>query len=368
MKFFPAKPIFVALLFLFCGALLVQAQGHAQGQRWLLVFGTSSAMKKRMPAVEAAVKTLFGTGFGGKISDGDSIGVWTIGDKLKSGDAPLIEWSSDQIPALTTNLIAYLHKQHYSGSANLSLLQPIIEQVVASSDRLTILIYCDGSEQINWTPYDGINDMLRETASERKKSQQPVLVILRAQQGKFTGGMVNFPPVPFSFPPFPPLPGEIKPAAVTNPPPVVAPPAPPKPVAALVITGTHIGTNEADATNAVLVASVPVPVVVQKTNPPVTPVAPVTPVVAPAVIKTNPPIVATNPVPVIVQAPVKDTNQPVAVANPDDRIEKILTFGGGGLLAVAAALVVFLLRRKRSPRGSLITSSMQDNFRSRDQK
>jgi hypothetical protein len=195
-----------------------------------------------------------------------------------------------------------------------------------------------------------------------------VLIILRAQQGKFVGGMVNFPPVPVSFPPFPRLPGGIKPAVVTNPPPVIAPPAPPKPVPALVITGTHIGTNEADATNSLLVSNIPVPLVVPKTNPPVTLVATVPPMVAPVAVKTNPPIVAADPVPAIIQTPVKDTNQPVAVANPDDRIEKILTFGGGGLLAVAAALVVFLLRRKKSPRGSLITSSMQDDFRSRDQK
>jgi hypothetical protein len=353
------------LVLLFCGAIAQQAQQSAtpQGQRWLLVFGTSSAMKKRLPAVEAGIKTLFATDFNGKISQGDSIRVWTVGDQMKIG--PLAEWSADNVPALTTNLITYLRAQSFSGKANLSSLEPSVRWVVANSDRVTILIYCDGSEQIDWSPFDGINDMLHQTATERKKSQQPVLIVLRAQQGKFIGGMVNFPPVPLSLPSFPPLPGENKPAVVTNPPPVIVPPAPPKPVAPLVIIGTHVSTNAADATNSEPVSSPPIPVVVPKTNPPA---VPVTPAVTPAVIKTNPPVAATNPVPVIVQAPVKDTNQPVAVASQDDRVEKILTFGGGGLLAVAAALVVFLLRRKSSPRGSLITSSMQDNFRSRDQK
>ena len=334
MKFFPAKIISVTLLFVFCGALALQAQQPAQpqAQRWLLVFGTSSAMKKRLPAVEAAIKTLFATDFAGKISSGDSIRVWTVGDKLKVG--PLVEWSPENVPGLTSNLITFLRKQSFSGSANLSSLEPSVRWVVANSDRVTILIYCDGSEHIDWSPYDGINEMLRQTVSERKKLKQPVLIVLRAQQGKFIEGMVNFPPSPLSIPSFPPLPGEIKAAALanaaSNPPPVIVPPAPPKPVAPLVIIGTHISTNAADATN------------FEPVSPP--------------------------PVPVIVQTSMKATNQPVAVANPDDRIEKILTFGGGGLLAVAAALVVFLLRRKSSPRGSLITSSMQENFRSKDQK
>jgi hypothetical protein len=362
MKFSPAKTLSIALLFIFCAASIVQAE--EQRQRWLLVFGTSSAMKKRLPAVEAAIKTLFTTDFGGKISDGDSIAVWTIGNKLKPDGFPLAEWSPENTPDLTSNLIAYIHAQHYSGSDNLSALQPILGQVVANSRRLTILIFCDGTEQIDWSPYDGINEMLRQTASGRKELKQPVIIVLRSQEGKFTGGMVDFPPVPVTLPQFPPLPEEIKPA-VSNPPPVIVSSAPPPPPPlSLFIVGTHVSTNEADMTNSLPAAVERVPSAATKTIPPV----------VVAVAKTNPPVVvnnavpavATNPVPAGVQTPVKDTNQPAAAA-ADDHVEKILTFGGIGLLAAALGLVIFLLRRKNLPRGSLITSSMQDKFRSKDQ-
>jgi hypothetical protein len=359
MKFFPAKPISIALLLLFCGAFIVQAQG--QQQRWLLIFGTSSAMKKRLPAVEDEVKTLFGTDFGGKISPGDSIAVWTVGDKLNAGEYPLLDWAPESAAAQTTNLIAYLRGQSYSGSANLAALQPVLGQVVANSDRLTILIFCDGTEQMKGSPFDdGINDSLRQTAAERKKSQQPVLIVMRSREGKYTGAMVNFPPVPVNLPAFPQSPATnvvARAAAIaSNPPPVVA--AAP---AALVIIGTHVSTNPADLTNTPPVVVEPAPVVVPKTNLPVV-------AMTPPVVKTNLPAPATNAIAAVVQSPVTNPVPPVAAANPDDRIEKILTIGGIGLLVVAAGLVGFLFRRKSAPQGSLITTSMQEKFRSPDQK
>jgi len=361
MKFSAAKTVSIALLFIFCWASVVQAE--EQKQRWLLIFGTSSAMKKRLPAIEAGIETLFATDFSGKISDGDSIAVWTIGSKLKPTGYPLTEWSSENTPELTTNLIAYVRALRFSGSDNLSALQPILGQVVMNSRRLTILIFCDGTEQIDWSPYEGINDMLSETAAERKRLKQPVIIVLRSQEGKFTGGMVDFPPVPVTFPKFPPLPDEIKPV-VTNPPPVVVTVTPPPPpVVSLFIVGTHVATNEASMTNslpapadvvpAAPTANLPVVVTIAKTNPPV-------------VVNNPVPAVVTYPVPAVVQIPVKDTNQPVAAAAAEDHVEKILTFGGIGLLAAALGLCVFLLLRKNAPRGSLITSSMQDKFRSKD--
>jgi hypothetical protein len=363
MKFSPAKTVSIALLFIFCGASGLQAQ--AQKQRWLLVFGTSSAMKKRLPAVAAGIKTLFATDFSGKISDGDNIAVWTIGSKLKPEGFPLTEWSAENAPDLTTNLIAYIQALHYSGSANLSAMQPIIGRVIANSRRLTILIFCDGTEQIDWSPYDGINEMLRQTASGRKELKQPVIIVLRSQEGKFTGGMVDFPPVPVTLPQFPPLPEETKPP-VTNPPVVIVSTAPPPPPPiSLFIVGTHVSTNEAGMSNSLPVPADAVPVAELKTNLPLVVVnAKGNP---PVVINNAIPAVATNSVPVVVQISVKDSNPPVAAPAADDSVERILTYGGIGLLAAALGLALFLLRRKNTPRGSLITTSMQDKFRSKDQ-
>jgi hypothetical protein len=186
--------------------------------------------------------------------------------------------------------------------------------------------------------------------------------------------MVDFPPVPVSFPRFPPLPVEIKPV-VTNPPPVIVAPAPPPPAPSLFIVGTQVATNEASMTNSVPAPADAVPGVTpkatlslivdnSKTTPPVVVGGPV-PAVAP---NTTPAIVTPpTPVPAVVETPVPATNQPVAAAAPDDHLEVGLICGGIGLLVVAAGLIIFLLGRNSAPRGSLITSSMQDKSRSKDQ-
>jgi hypothetical protein len=362
MKFSPSKIFPVALLFLICGAIFARAE--VQGQRWLLVFDTSAAMKKRLPAVETEIKTLFASGFGGKISDNDSIGVWTLGEKLKTGGLPDADWDADNAPAMAGGLVKFLHAQDFSGSANPARLQPLLGQVIGGSERLTIVIFCDGTEHFNWSPYtNGINSTLQQTAAERKKSQQPTVVVFRTQLGKFSGATVNFPPAVVAFPPFPLLPREMKPVDTvaqtvpSNPPPAAVPP--PKPTAnlpALIIVGTRVSTNVSDLTNTPPVASAPASVA-PKTNPPP---APVVAKILPAPPPTNLSVVA----PATNALSAGATNlPPTATVNAESRLEKILTGGGIVLLLVALALVVFLLRRKNSSRGSLITSSLENDFR-----
>ncbi len=86
-----------------------------------------------------------------------------------------------------SNLVAFLHAQRYKTDSHPALLQAPIKQVVDTSRRLTIVLFCDGQSEIIGTPYDqGINQTIHDTAGERKKSRQPFVVVLRTPVWKIS--------------------------------------------------------------------------------------------------------------------------------------------------------------------------------------
>ena len=357
---------------------VVAAAAEPQERRWLFVFGTSSAMKKRLPEVEAQIKTLL-VGTNSIFAPGDSLGIWTFGDKLQLGQFPLTTWSRERSVALATNLTTFLRKQRFAGSDNLDALQPTLNRIVEDSERLTVVIFCDGTETINWTPYDkGINDALRQAVADRKKTLPPVLVLLRTQMGKYVGATVNVPPMTVNAPPFPLLPREQKPVVVAAPP--VSVPVVPKIIAApLIIVGTRVSTNANDLTNPVVV---PTAETHSTNHPKITatvvrqPLSSGTETSSVASAKTNEPIknTVTNVAAHSMTAETAVTNVAtnavaVAGATPSgDRLAKWLVYVGGALLLAAAGGIIFLLRPRRAPMSSLITSSMQDNYQPPKQK
>jgi hypothetical protein len=352
-------------------------------QRWLLVFDLSAAMKNRLPATEDVMKNFFDTAAGGRLQKGDYIGVWTCGQKLHAGQFPLITWDPAQAAANQTNLAAFLRSRRFSGEARMAALQPALNQVIASSERLTTVIFCDGESEINGTAYDsGINQSFQDGRAERKTSRQPFVVLIRTLSGKSVGCTVNFPPRPINIPLF------LPPAVPTNPPPAVVhvkplsvrPPAVAVPDLILVGTNTGATTRSPQPKNLPPVEK-PVPVAAPKI-----PVAPATNP-APATKEIIPPASSArtietpgNGIAAVVAAatnsvaapPPGKNGTPVAAsaaaivttagAEPDHTA--LLILAGIGLLAAAIVLAVLLLsRRGRRPRSSLITTSMQDGPR-----
>lgn len=330
----------------------------APEERWLFIFDTSTLMKKRLPAVETEIKNIFNGSLEGRLHAGDSLGVWTFDQELHLGQFPLTTWAPENAAATATNLIAFLRRQHYAGETAFSALPPVLNRVIQDSERLTLVIFCDGSGAVGWTPYnDGINDAMRATLDERKKSRQPVVLVLRTQSGKFIGCTVNYPPTPLNVPPFPPLPVEVK-AVPTNAPVVVKPAVAPLPP--LIIVGTSVSTN----TNDIPKFSSPPTNLVATSLPPTNIIS--HPATNAAAAAADQPAVKTN---AVASAPpastaVPATNAPaapVAGGDPGDTGTRLLAYVGAGLLGAAVALVVLLVvRRRRRPRVSLITSSMTD--------
>jgi len=322
-------------------------------QRWLFIFDLSSTMKKRLPATEEVLKNFFATSADGRLQDGDNIGVWTYDQQMHGGQFPLVVWKPEQAATLPTNLMAFLRSRSFTSSSRLAALQPTLDSVISSSERLTIIIFCDGESEISSTPYDrGINQSFLDGRAERKKNSQPFVVLIRTLSGKFIGCTVNFPPGAINIPLF------LAPVAPSNipPPPVVIAPVKPAPVAVpdLVIVGTRVTTNSARevASPATNMVSIEAPKIISSPAPPPTPVQTVVNHTAPPPpekIETLPATATTNAA-------------TVTARNDTDRGTRRLVLAGVGLLAAAVALAVILIVRPgRRAQSSLISSSMQDD-------
>jgi hypothetical protein len=335
--------------------LRAQPAAPAAGSRFLLVFDTSSDMKRRVPAAQKAITGLLASNLNGQLKPGDSLGVWTYDEELLTGQFPLQRWMPENVDAITANINAFVGGRRYSKKTSFDALMPMLYQLVLNSERLTVIIFCDGYGEIHGTPYDtGINQVFQQRQSERQKARLPIVIVLRSQRGQYTGCMASFPPQPISLPEFPPLP-EMAPARPTNAPAVTAPPKSNAP--ALIIVGRTI-------TNRVPPAAPkppPEPKPALTNPPPVTnapPESAITNAVPATTNRVKPPdellLLRTNTV------PAQNSNVPAllprsnAVAAPAESFgaghQRALAFGVAFGVA-AGGLAVFFLLRGRNPGG-----------------
>ncbi len=343
-------------------AFLFAAAGRALAQdRWLLIFENSSAMKKRMPAVELELKRLFFTGLDGQIRGGDSLGVWTFDKTLHVGEFPLSTWQPERAALTASNLVTFLNKRSFRGDVNFNALQPLLNDVVEGSQRLTVLIFCEGQGDILWSPYnEAINQSLRQNYPERKKNSQPFIVLLRVQDGKYIGCSVNFPPGGLNLPAFPPLPEEIKPVVPVLParvPDTIVGEPPRKKVpldnSPLIIVGKNVVTNLAD---------LPAALANLQTNPPLVPgksgaTNAMSPTNAFAGSETAS-ITNTPTQAAAVGAVARAAAPPAAGLSAEVPGYRWLIVTGAAALLLALVLGIVLVVQARQPRGSLITDSL----------
>jgi len=343
------------IIVMFGAGLFLISAGQAQpavssvDSRYLLVFDTSSAMKARMPATQYVVERLFFAMMNGQLQPGDSVGVWAFDRKLRKGEFPLQRWLPQNAAMIASQITNFVARQHYSKSPRFDVLMPEVNSLAQNSERLTVLIFCDGDEAIKGTPYDNaINSVFKQNESALKKADQTFIVVLRAQFGRYIGYTVNSSAIGVNFPDFPPLPQPPQPIAPakTNLPP---PPSPPTPVVTappLVIVGTNVGTNLLPAIPTRSVLSNPSPIKVES-NPP------------PAESLSTP----TNASPTNAVPPKMVETQTNAQASSEENSglsrDGALAIGAVLLAAAVVVIIVALVRSRRRGRGSLITRSMK---------
>ena len=161
--------------------------------RFLFIFDTSKNMKPRLEAAEKALNTTLATSLSGDLHSGDSMGVWTFGESLQTKGFPLQTWNPDAAVSIASNMVKYVRKQSYAKSTHFEALQPLLNRVMQGSERLTVLIFCDGEGKFSGTPYDdAINQALQDKLAEQKKARQPFVIILRSQLGQYVGCTMSF--------------------------------------------------------------------------------------------------------------------------------------------------------------------------------
>ena len=390
--------------------LLAAGGARADGSepnRFLLIFETSPVIKKDLPAIHQILGQLFASNLQKEIQTDDDLAVWTVDQTLHTGTFGMASWSPEEAEVYSENLTSFLEHQKYSRRASLAAVQPLLNRVVKSSERLTVIIFCDSGSRHAGTPYDaGVNGIITNAVTRLKGDSSPFILVLRSYHGEYLGCSVNR-QGPLNFPKFPPPPApKVAPApapAVTiAPPPLAAPVTGPvvTPVPALIIVGTNATTNAAAVLKAsetvITMAATAAPPIVASApvvNPPATP-APAAPPPAPAPEPAVPASAPNAPAPAVTtpaapsaaqkspapEPAVTAVTQPTAAPtlpevspthatatadnnpSPDNRMRRGLLAGGGALLA-AGVIAVWLGLRGRRSQGSLITRSMQNDPR-----
>lgn len=344
---FKLRPV-LALLALLLSGQLVHAQDQDVPSHYLLIFDTSADMKHRVKAEQFEITQILSTSMGGQLQDGDSLGVWAFDQTLRAGQFPLVTWAPEDANDIGHGINAFISQQHYSKTTRFAALQPLLNQVIQGSPRLTVIIFSDGEDNITWTPYnDGINEMFSERKATQLKSRQPFILVIRFQFGQYVGCTINFPPGMLNFPPFPPLPPPPPVETAPAPTPVVVPESAPQTNPSLIMVGTNIMDN----------------------NTPAAPVSQPTPVVTHPAVITNK-VVITNTTVVInappavtnliaPSTPASSTNPAVPPANSSFTRRDALFLGAGLLIAAAGLIALGLSRSRNADRTSLITRSMR---------
>jgi hypothetical protein len=385
------------------------AQTNAPGDsRYLLVFETSTAMKRRSENVQRTVGDLLASGMNGQLRAGDTIGVWTFNETLSAGSLPLVRWAPDRRLAIAGKVTEFLRAQKFERTARLEVVLPEVNRLVTNSTRLTVVLFTEGVGPFVGTPFDAEIKAAYEPFRENQKAERmPFVTVLRSVDGRYHGYAVTPAPWAVEFPQFPPEPVVVVPPAAKVEPKV----DPPKPTVPPLIV---IGKKSEETSPAVVLPqpgaeppSLPLQKpktdaeklfeklaaeqgLLQETNPPTPP--PGMPVRSPA---TNPPLAVVSPGPAI-PSPVPPARTNVSASEPDippattrtssnaispaasqspPAVQAVVTppaavggklwlvVAGGGVLVIGLGVGYLLARRQNRAHVSLITRSMDRDGR-----
>lgn len=328
---------------------------HPAPERFLVIYDISKGMEKRADNSQRVIGQMFASGLNGQLKSDDQIGAWTFNNELHTGEFALLRWVPQTGLTLAATVEQFVRRQRYAKSPDLAPVMAQLTNVVADSDRLTVILVSDGSVAPVGTMFDNqIAEAFKLNAAEQRRLAMPFVTILRVAKGKFVSLRVNTPPWPIELPAYP---GDQQIAApLTNPPPTKAAapaPAPPiTPVAPEPIQTTEAHLAAAPTTNAPVVEAPPLPRP-EPTNPPPVVVTQSTP--APS----NPPPVQpeiTNSTPAVAARP-----PAVTAAGPGSgKLPLLPIIAGIGVVLGGFTIFCFaILKRSREvPRVSLITRSM----------
>ena len=303
-----------ALLACFVAAFSAAAQPLTSSNRYLFIVDTSAGMKVSDVPVREAIFGLIYSGLRGRMTNGDTYGVWLINDRNDTS-FPMDTWRSRSAMEMGARATKHVADAGFKGNSRIDVAITDALAVVKNIEDLTIVLVSNGETPISGTPFDDeINARFREIAPKMKRAKTTVNTALVAQNGALVAWAVNSPgflvDVPYVAPK--PKPPKVKVATTTNAPATnvaeaaVTPPPQPAPVirrssTPIVITKETVAQEKrsyqamtaehsdepAPANASTIVMTGTKPTVVLETNAPAVPVSNATPP-APVVAATNP--------------------------------------------------------------------------------
>ena len=372
------------------------AQPATSSNRFLFIIDTSAAMKPlEMPLRETVFDLLY-SGARGRMTNGDTYGVWLVNDQNDTSFA-MDAWKQRHTVELAATAVAHIKDHSLKGKARLDVALADALRIIKNVDDLTVILVSNGETPLVGTPFDeAINARFAMLAPEMKRTKTTLNTALVAQNGEFVAWAVNSPEFLIEIPSVAPKPKPVKVRAAvakTNAPAIVAAAAPPAPVvekprvttSPIIITKETVAqerrtyaamTLSADpvigaATTNSVPASVAVTVIAPATNSAVVAstntvksVASETAAVAPRtnVAPAAPEVVTAKPEPANAPAASVSTPPPAAplaeLPSTPTTSRSLLWAITGGSLALAGVFGVMLLSRSRRPEASLISQSL----------
>lgn len=183
------------------GSFRALAQRTEQEGRWLLAIETTVDMVPRREALFAALESLFSSELDQRLQPGDTLGVWTFDHQVTTGRFPLQTWVPGRGGELARRLQQFLQNCSWQHQGEPGLVLPLAESVSGESARFNLLILCSGERPISGTPFDeAINATLRRIRRDQRRLRQPVIIVLRAENGVWVAHSVGQPPWPLQIP------------------------------------------------------------------------------------------------------------------------------------------------------------------------
>ena len=198
--------------------------------RYLFLVDTSSAMARQKNVTLDTLSKLIAGGVGGHIHTGEFWNIWTFDDQLHTNVFQAQMWNLAPQNDAANRAARLLRNQTFKNKkGRLAGPMAAIADEATLSGALTVVLFTDGSEPLNGTPFDqDINDIFTRHAAGMRKAKKPFVIALVAQDGKFVAHAVT--------------PGG-EPPHIPQPPKRPAPDPSPENEGAALRTPTQAGTN-----------------------------------------------------------------------------------------------------------------------------
>lgn len=167
------------------------APERPQEGRLLFLIETSAATDNDRTAIRKSLRSILESGLNGNMRYGDTIGLWTYGEKVNT-DFPMVMWTHEHLEDAENAIDFWMSKQKFKGRSDFSKLLPSLQKIIKSSQKLTIIWYSTGNEKITGTPFDKeIAELHKEFRDDFRKQHIPFVTLLAVRKGAVVDFTVN---------------------------------------------------------------------------------------------------------------------------------------------------------------------------------